>query len=158
MPPRAARSHSASVGSSFPAQVAYASASSNATCTTGCRSRPLIDVFGPPGRFQNAAGADPKTIQTEVFLLPAAFFMEKNGTITNSGGLVQWRNKAVVPPGKALPDGEVVDYVFRRVRDLVHESRDPKDDAIKKAAENADNRPGALLAPHRPPKSLARPA
>jgi formate dehydrogenase major subunit len=84
--------------------------------------------------FWKRPGVDPKTIQTEVFLLPAAFFMEKNGTITNSGGLVQWRNAAVKPPGKALPDGEVVDYVFRRVRDLVHESRDPKDDPIKKAA------------------------
>jgi formate dehydrogenase major subunit len=79
-------------------------------------------------------GADPKSIQTEVFLLPAAFFMEKNGTITNSGGLIQWRNAAVKPPGNALPDGEVIDYIFRRVRDLVHESRDPRDEAIKKAA------------------------
>jgi len=60
--------------------------------------------------------------------------MEKNGTITNSGGLIQWRHAAVKPPGKALPDGEVVDYVFRRVRDLVHESRDPRDEAIKKAS------------------------
>ena len=84
--------------------------------------------------FWKRPGVDPKSVRTEVFLLPAAFFMEKNGTITNSGGLVQWRNKAVDPPGKALPDGEVVDYVFRRVRDLVHASRDPKDDAIKKAA------------------------
>jgi len=79
-------------------------------------------------------GADPKAIQTEVFLLPAAFFMEKNGTITNSGGLVQWRHAAVKPPGNALPDGEVVDYIFRRVRDFVHESRDPRDLPIQKAA------------------------
>jgi formate dehydrogenase major subunit len=84
--------------------------------------------------FWKRPGADPKAIQTEVFLLPAAFFMEKNGSITNSGGLVQWRHAAVKPPGKALPDGEVVDYVFRRVRDLVHESRDPRDEIIKKAS------------------------
>ncbi len=84
--------------------------------------------------FWKRPGADPRSIQTEVFLLPAAFFMEKNGTITNSGGLIQWRNKAVKPPGTALPDGEVVDYVFRRVRDLMHESREPKDDPVKKAA------------------------
>ncbi len=83
--------------------------------------------------FWKRPGADPKSIQTEVFLLPAAFFMEKNGTITNSGGLIQWRNKAVNPPGKALPDGEVVDYVFRRIRDLSHESRDPRDEPIQKA-------------------------
>jgi anaerobic selenocysteine-containing dehydrogenase len=37
---------------------------------------------------------DPKTIQTEVFLLPAAFFMEKNGTITNSA-----RTRAVAQRG-----------------------------------------------------------
>ena len=83
--------------------------------------------------FWKRPGADPKSIQTEVFLLPAAFFMEKNGTISNSGGLIQWRNAAVKPPGRALPDGEVVDYIFRRVRDLVHDSRDPKDETIKKA-------------------------
>src|SRR4029077_7090067 len=59
--------------------------------------------------FWKRPGVDPKTIQTEVFLLPAAFFMEKNGTITNSGGLVQWRNAAVKPPGQAKPDGEIVD-------------------------------------------------
>ena len=37
----------------------------------------------PSGR---RPGADPKSIQTEVLLLPAAFFMEKNGSISNSGG------------------------------------------------------------------------
>src|SRR4029450_8873133 len=62
--------------------------------------------------FWKRPGADPKSIQSEVFLLPAAFFMEKNGTITNSGGLIQWRHAAVKPPGKALPDGQVVDYIF----------------------------------------------
>ena len=49
--------------------------------------------------FWKRPGVDPKTIQTEVILLPAAFFMEKNGTITNSGGMVQWRHAAVKPPG-----------------------------------------------------------
>ena len=83
--------------------------------------------------FWKRPGTDPKSIATEVFLLPAAFFMEKNGTITNSGGLVQWRNAAVKPPGQALPDGEIVDYIFRRVRDLVHDSKDPKDEIVRKA-------------------------
>jgi len=83
--------------------------------------------------FWHRPGADPKKIQTEVFLLPAAFFMEKNGSITNSGALVQWRHKAVDPPGQAKADGEVVDFVFRRVRDFVINSNDPKDEIIKKA-------------------------
>ena len=53
--------------------------------------------------FWKRPGVDPKSIKTEVILLPAAFFMEKNGTITNSGGMVQWRHAAVKPPGQASP-------------------------------------------------------
>jgi formate dehydrogenase major subunit len=84
--------------------------------------------------FWRHPGADPKSIQTEVILLPAAFFMEKNGTITNSGGMVQWRHAAVKPPGQAKPDGEIVDLVFRRVRELVQDSKDPKDEIIQKSS------------------------
>ena len=50
--------------------------------------------------FWRRPGVDAKSISTEVILLPAAFFMEKNGTISNSGGMVQWRHAAVKPPGK----------------------------------------------------------
>ena len=83
--------------------------------------------------FWERPGADPKQIQTEVFLLPAAFFMEKNGSISNSGGMVQWRYAAVKPPGQAKPDGEIWDYVYRRVRDFVHESKEPRDEILQKA-------------------------
>src|SRR4051812_31973692 len=74
--------------------------------------------------FWKRPGVDPKTVKAEVFLLPAAFFMEKQGTITNSGAMVQWRYKAVPPPGQAKPDGEIVDVVYRRVRDLLKDSSD----------------------------------
>jgi formate dehydrogenase major subunit len=83
--------------------------------------------------FWKRPGVDPKSIATEVLLLPASFFMEKNGTISNSGGMVQWRHASVKPPGDAKPDGEIVDKIFRRVRDLVHDSKDPKDEIIRKA-------------------------
>jgi formate dehydrogenase major subunit len=83
--------------------------------------------------FWRRPGVDPKSINTEVILLPAAFFMEKNGTISNSGGMVQWRNAAVKPPGQAKPDGEIVDLVFRKVRDLVKDSTEPRDEIIRKA-------------------------
>src|SRR5207344_782710 len=83
--------------------------------------------------FWRRPGVDPKSINTEVILLPAAFFMEKNGTISNSGGMVQWRHAAVKPPGQAKPDGAIVDLVFRRVRDLVHDSKEPRDEIINKA-------------------------
>jgi formate dehydrogenase major subunit len=83
--------------------------------------------------FWKRPGVDPKTVQTEVILLPASFFMEKNGSITNSGAMVQWRYAAVKPPGQARPDGEIVDIVFRRVRELLKDSKDPKDEIITKA-------------------------
>ncbi len=40
-------------------------------------------------------------IQTEVFLMPAAGHAEKDGTFTNTQRLLQWREKAVDPPGDA---------------------------------------------------------
>ena len=83
--------------------------------------------------FWRRPGVDPKSISTEVILLPAAFFMEKNGTISNSGGMVQWRHAAVKPPGQAKPDGAIVDLVFRAVRDLVKDSKEPRDEIIRQA-------------------------
>jgi formate dehydrogenase major subunit len=84
--------------------------------------------------WEQRPGVDPKAIPTEVLLLPSAYFMEKEGTITNAGGMVQWRHAGVKPPGQARPDLEVIDEVFRRVRDLYDGSTDPKDAAILKAA------------------------
>ena len=86
--------------------------------------------------FWRRPGVDPKSISTEVILLPAAFFMEKNGTISNSGGMVQWRHAAVKPPGQAKSDGEIVDLVFRTVRDLIKDSKEPRDEIIQKAFWN----------------------
>jgi formate dehydrogenase major subunit len=94
--------------------------------------------------FWQRPGVDPKSISTEVILLPAAFFMEKSGSVTNSGGLVQWRYAAVKPPGQAKPDGEIVDLVFRRVRELVEDSSEPKDQIIKKASWNYTTAEGVL--------------
>jgi len=84
--------------------------------------------------WQARPGVDPKAIQTEVLLLPAAYFMEKEGTISGSGRLVQWRYAGVKPPGEAKPDLEVIDAVFRKVRDLYRGSADPKDAPLLKAA------------------------
>ena len=54
--PRAARSHSASVGSRSSAQSQYATASYQLTCTTGWDSRPSTVDPGPSGRRQSAPG------------------------------------------------------------------------------------------------------
>jgi formate dehydrogenase major subunit len=39
----------------------------------------------------------------------------------------------VKPPGEAKPDGEIVDLVFRKVRDQVKDSKEPRDEIIQKA-------------------------
>jgi len=51
-------------------------------------------------------GADPSTIKTEVFLLPSAHRIEKEGTISNSGRWLQWFDKAVEPAGEARNFGD----------------------------------------------------
>lgn len=86
--------------------------------------------------FWKRPGTDPKSIQTEVILLPANYFMEKEGTISNSSRMVQWRYKAVNGPGTSKNDLEIIDAVFRRVRDLYKDSNDPKDLSIRNADWN----------------------
>src|SRR5690606_11949582 len=43
-------------------------------------------------------------IQTEVFFLPASVSFEKEGSITNSSRLAQWRYAAAKPLGNSRPD------------------------------------------------------
>jgi formate dehydrogenase major subunit len=57
-------------------------------------------------------------VQTEVFLLPAANFAEKDGTFSNSARWIQWKWKAIDPPGEARTDQEITARIFLRVREL----------------------------------------
>jgi formate dehydrogenase major subunit len=57
-------------------------------------------------------------VKTEVFLLPAANFAEKDGTFTNSARWIQWKWKAIDPPGDARPDQEIIARIFLKVREL----------------------------------------
>lgn len=77
-----------------------------------------IDMFETEtAAFWKRPGIDPSTIATEVFLLPAAGSYEKEGTIANSGRWIQWRWKAVDPPGEAKTDLWIADKLFRKIRD-----------------------------------------
>jgi len=68
--------------------------------------------------FWKAPTIDPSTIDTEVFLLPAACHYEKQGSISNSGRWIQWRWKAVDPPGDAMDDGEICTEIVHALKDL----------------------------------------
>ncbi len=58
----------------------------------------------------------PEEIQTEVFLMPAAAHVEKEGCFTNTQRLVQFRDKALEPPGDARSELWFMHHLAKRVR------------------------------------------
>ncbi len=74
-----------------------------------------------------------KNIKTEVFLLPAASSVEKEGSITNSGRWAQWRYKAMNPVGASKSDLDIADLIFRAVRELYRSEGGKFPDPIVKA-------------------------
>jgi formate dehydrogenase major subunit len=70
------------------------------------------------GSFWMGPGLNPEEINTEVFFLPCAASLEKEGSITNSGRWSQWRYKAQDSQGEARPDGDIVIALMERIRTL----------------------------------------
>jgi len=60
----------------------------------------------------------PADISTEVFLLPAGCFAEKDGSFVNSSRWVQWKYAALDPPGEARRDQDIIARLFLRLREL----------------------------------------
>lgn len=55
-------------------------------------------------------------IETEVFLFPVAGHAEKEGAFTNTQRLLQWREKAIEPPGDARSDSWFVHQLAKRLK------------------------------------------
>ncbi len=70
------------------------------------------------GSFWKGPGIDPKKIKTEVFMLPCAASVEKEGSITNSGRWAQWRYAAGKAPGDAKPDGDILTELMDKIKEL----------------------------------------
>jgi formate dehydrogenase major subunit len=68
--------------------------------------------------FWHAPGADPKTIQTEVFMLPTTHWIEKDGSFTNSGRWAQWKDQVLPPQGNARHDHWITSEIFSRVKTM----------------------------------------
>jgi formate dehydrogenase major subunit len=66
-------------------------------------------------------------IGTEVFLLPAASHVEKEGTFTNTQRLLQWREKALDPKGDCRSDLWFIYHLGNRVRERLADSTEPRD-------------------------------
>jgi formate dehydrogenase major subunit len=78
-----------------------------------------VNIFdNETGSFWKGPGMDPKKIKTEVFMLPCAASVEKEGSISNSGRWAQWRYKAAEPPGDAKPDGDIVIELMNKIKAL----------------------------------------
>lgn len=77
-----------------------------------------------------APGVRPSQNMTEVFLLPAAASMEKEGSLMNSARWMQWRYKAVDPPGQARSDLWIIDQLMHKLKELYATEGGPNAEAI----------------------------
>ena len=69
-------------------------------------------------------------IGTEVFFLPAATHVEKEGSFTNTQRLLQWHHRAIEPPGDCRSELHFVYHLGRRLRELYANSTAAKDRAL----------------------------
>ena len=72
----------------------------------------------------------PDEIGTEVFLFPAAGSAEKDGTFTNTQRLLQYRNKAVDPPGDARSETWFTVHLGRRLKAKAKHDLRPRNDGM----------------------------
>nr|MBA2559962.1 molybdopterin-dependent oxidoreductase [Propionibacteriales bacterium] len=69
--------------------------------------------------------------RTEVFLIPAASHVEKEGTFTQTQRMLQWREKAVEPPGDCRSELWFFYHLGRLVRERLADSTEQKDRPIQ---------------------------
>ncbi len=86
--------------------------------------------------FWKRPGVNPKDIKTEVFMLPAAASMEKEGSISNSGRWAQWRYTAVEPPGDAKSDLWILNQFHKHIKALYKKDGGKFPDPIMKLSWN----------------------
>ncbi len=70
-------------------------------------------------------------IETEVFFFPVAGHAEKEGAFTNTQRLLQWREKAVNPPGESKSEGWFMHQLAKRLIAKAHASDDPLDEPLR---------------------------
>jgi formate dehydrogenase major subunit len=76
-----------------------------------------VNIFdNETGSFWRGPGMDPAKIKTEVFFLPAAVSVEKEGSITNSGRWSQWRYQGPKPLGDSRSDGQIIMELGNKIK------------------------------------------
>jgi formate dehydrogenase major subunit len=84
-------------------------------------------------------GPESSAIQTEVYLLPATNFVEKDGSMTNSARWAQWKWKAVDPPGLVKSDQEILARLVLAVKELYRKEGGVLPEAIASLSWNYTN-------------------
>jgi formate dehydrogenase major subunit len=72
----------------------------------------------------------PEDVGTEVFFLPAATHVEKDGSLTQTHRLLQWHQKAVEPPDDCRSELWFMYHLGRRIREKLAGSTAPRDRAV----------------------------
>src|SRR5260370_2651593 len=73
----------------------------------------------------------PEEVDTEVFFFPVAGHAEKEGAFTNTQRLLQWREKAVDPPGDCRSDAWFVHQLALRLIAKAKASNDASDEPLR---------------------------
>jgi formate dehydrogenase major subunit len=104
--------------------------------------------YKQPGFGPETEPVDSSKIKTEIFLMPAAASTEKEGSFTNTQRLLQWRDKAVDPPGDARSDLWFVYHLGKRLKELYTDSTALKDRPLQALTWDYDREepePGSLI-------------
>ena len=72
----------------------------------------------------------PTECRTEVFFMPAASHVEKEGSFTQTQRMLQWREKAVEPPGDCRSELWFFYHLGRLLRDRLAGSTAPRDQGL----------------------------
>ena len=75
--------------------------------------------------WQKEAGANPSSINTEVFFLPACSSFEKEGSISNSGRWMQYRWQAIKPRFESRGDLEIIHELALKLKGLYKNEASP---------------------------------
>jgi formate dehydrogenase major subunit len=68
--------------------------------------------------FWHGPGMKADDVETEVFMMPATHWIEKDGSFVNSGRWSQWKDQVLPPQGQARHDHWIAAELFNRVKAL----------------------------------------
>jgi formate dehydrogenase major subunit len=97
--------------------------------------RDLVEIesasFWHDGPEIESGELETRQIPTEVFFMPAAAHVEKDGSFTNTQRMLQWHHKAVEPPEDCRSDLWFYYHLGLRIREKLAESEAARDEPVK---------------------------